>query len=426
MAVLGHNIAAMPEEMAGKRALAFMDVNTFKNLYYSLHTEAADRFVDQARSPDDPAKLSQEELSTPLSKAGEEQTNIMDQFSTPGELMIVYGPLHSPEVEKIFEQYANQILASYNDPTINSAATERLSERIFSYQDSIFDEFPDGMSEEEKKQKEHLEAMSNLMENFAQMEEEQMRLEKWNEATHNFGGMKMSGEDLQKVFDFLKDPANRAKIEEKMKQDGVSEETIKKGREEMDEYIRLKELQKKSDLTKAEQDRLRQIEQSEEFKKYAQNTAEFMKNRGIDLPSLKTKSAQKLSQDSTGGYKSREFQIYAEQAAKTAVTQVELDASFNDDQPFPVSENKKTEPVLEQQANSLDTSMKASWNVVDMKQAFQDNNMTTDATVPEPVASNIKLIQENKIELLEPSNKQQEQPTQIAATAPSAAAGFNL
>jgi len=335
--------------------------------------------------------------------------------------MIVYGPMHSSEVEKIFEQYAKDVLASINDPTINSGPTELLTERIYGYLDSLFDEFPEGMSEEEKRQKKHFEAMSDLMESYAQMEEEQMRIEKWNEATHNFGGMKISGEDLQKIFDFLKDPANRAKIEEKMKQDGASEETIKKGREEMDEYIRLKELQKKRDLTKAEQERLRQIEESEAFKKYAQSTAEMAQNNGIKLPSLKSEAAQKYSNSSGKEYKSREFNIHAELAKKSHSKTTDLDDRFARETRTASMDEKVMNPSAFQ-----DTSMKSSWNVVDMKQAFQDNNMTADATAPELVASNIQLIQENKVELLEPSNKQQEQPSQTIAAAPSAAAGFSL
>jgi len=413
MAVLGHNITASPEERAGKRALAFMDVNTFKNMYYALHTEAADRFVNQARSPDDPAKLSQEQLNAPLSKAGEEQSNIMDQFSSPGELMIVYGPFHSPEVEKIFEEFNKSFLASLNDPTINSAATENLSERIYAYQQDIFDEYPEGMSEEEKRQKKHFEEMSNLMESYAQMEEEQMRLEKWNNETHNFGGMQISGEDLQKIFDFLKDPANRAKVEDKMRQDGVDEETIQKGREEMDEYRRLEEIKKKRKLTEEEQRRWDEIQKSDAYRKYAQSTAEIAQKYGIDLPSLKNRTVQDYAA-SEKEYLSKDFEIYSKQATNSSITHDEWKTSF-----------KEAQQPTEQQAQSVDTSMKSSWKVVDMKQAFQDNNKTTFAVAPKLTASNIELIQENKTELLEPTNKPLHHPVQVATVAPSNA-GFSL
>lgn len=189
----------------------------------------------------------------------------------------------------------------------------------------------------------------------------------------------------------------------------------------MDEYIRLEEIKKKRKLTEEEQRRWDEIQRSEAFKKYAQSTAEFAQNNGIKLPSLKSEAAQKYSSSSGKEYKSREFNIHAELAKKSHSKTTDLDDRFARETRTASMDEKVMNPSAFQ-----DTSMKSSWNVVDMKQAFHVNSMTTDVTASKPVTSKIELIQENKVELLEPSNKQLEQPSQTIAAAPSAAAGFSL
>jgi hypothetical protein len=112
----------------------------------------------------------------------------------------------------------------------------------------------------------------------------------WLKQNHQMGGMNLSGEDLEKLMNFIKNPAMQKLIADRLASKGVDKKTIAKGQSEMNDYIKLKEKESKEGLTKEEQHRLQQINDSKEFKVYAAESVEVARERGIDLSQNKTAS----------------------------------------------------------------------------------------------------------------------------------------
>ncbi len=428
MAVLGQNIAAMPEELAafdnGSEAAARSNKDpALLELDRHSQTDIQDFATGAFQLLNQRDIHSRDWLS--LSHR-EQEESIADMDS--GEALSTFNIMQNPIMEELASRHATDALAFANDVMINLSHIE-LKQQLAQFVPTGFEDADDeDLTPDARRRKQAEQNMQNLAQAMSEIHEErmeeQMRLEKWNKDTHNFGGIQLSGEDLQKVMNFLKDPANRTKIEEKMRKDGVDEETIKKGREETDEYIRLKELQKKRDLTKAEQDKLKQIEQSEEFKIYAKKAAEEALTNGIKLPSMRVDVAQRFTAAATEESRignANEMQI--EQAKNEASSFDSYKDSFRTKGSI-----KQTTETAKMEGNfsvSESSSMKGAWNVVDVKKAFQENNKPPE-TVVSTTPSNLELMKENKAELLEPSGTEVQKPPLQVALNTTAAAGMSF
>lgn len=114
----------------------------------------------------------------------------------------------------------------------------------------------------------------------AQQQAEAMRKE-WMEKDHDFGGMKMSGHDLAKMLDFISNPQMQDKLRDRLGKSGVPKEKIDKGMKELNEYIDLKKKEQEGKLTPQELARLKEINESKEFKVVAQEVARQAKENGL-------------------------------------------------------------------------------------------------------------------------------------------------
>lgn len=198
---------------------------------------------------------------------------------SPGAFMTEYAPLSSREAEKLHEEFARDFLASLNDPTINSAATERLSQKIYRYQDFIFVDDPDGMSEEEKKQKEQLRALGDWVEYCETIELEKERMRELSAADKDFlgkqmvslGGVRATALDWVNAMDDILDHWDKSF--DRMVSEGHAkpEEKDKKKLE----VERLRKLMARTDISEAEKQKL--IEQGIANGTFSRDTVDFVK-----------------------------------------------------------------------------------------------------------------------------------------------------
>jgi len=114
---------------------------------------------------------------------------------------------------------------------------------------------------------------------------------KWMDKDHDFGGLKISGHDLEKLMNFISNPAMQDKLRERMGKTGMSKDKIDKGMKELNEYIDLKKKEQEGKLDEEGQRRLRELEKSEEFKAVAAAAAQQARENGIDLSGNRTKEA---------------------------------------------------------------------------------------------------------------------------------------
>lgn len=122
----------------------------------------------------------------------------------------------------------------------------------------------------------------------AQLKQVEARNEFLNK-DHDFGGMKMSGADLEKLMNFISNPQMQDKLRERLGKSGMPKEKIDKGMKELNEYIELKKKEQEGKLSEEDQRRLREINKSEDFKATAQALAELARDNGVELEANKTK-----------------------------------------------------------------------------------------------------------------------------------------
>lgn len=144
---------------------------------------------------------------------------------------------------------------------------------------------------QEAKDKKKEDALDAHEERQREFERSEARRKDWLERDHQMGDLTLSGADLEKLMNFIKNPAIQKKIESALKSKGVDAKAIQKGQSEMDEYIKLKEKEQEHELTKEEKARLQQINKSPEFKVYAAEAEKFTKQRGMSM-----------SQDNSGSF----------------------------------------------------------------------------------------------------------------------------
>lgn len=106
---------------------------------------------------------------------------------------------------------------------------------------------------------------------------------------HDFGGMKMSGADLEKLMNFISNPAMQDKLRERLGKSGMPKEKIDKGMKELNEYIELKKKEQEGKLSEEDQRRLREINKSEDFKVVAQTLDSIAREDGVVFEANKTK-----------------------------------------------------------------------------------------------------------------------------------------
>ena len=302
--------------------------------------------------------------------------NTYERFS-PGEYMITYSPLNSPEAEALYAVYNKEAIVFSNDVSINDYITEKLQDMVKAFNPHDPDA---GLSKEEKAEKELAEEFLQAMQNAHEerMEEQQKQYEKWLDDTHQMGNMSISGHDLQKLIDFMKDPENRKKAEQQMKDDGVDDDTIKKGAAEWDEYVRLQMLAQQGKLTEEQQRRLDEINKSDTFRVYSQNMAEYAQKYGLDLPSMKTEADIKTLGTSATNTIHNGYQAAHEKAASFSDNCTSLMADFQSTQPAGT-------------VNNQDTSSTPAAN---------------QETTPQEISLNMEDFQANKSEILNQTNNQ--------------------
>ncbi len=135
-----------------------------------------------------------------------------------------------------------------------------------------------------------------------QRERRESNRKEFMERQHQFGDMHLSGADLEKLMDFIKNPDMQKKIAERLAAKGVDKKSVAKGQAEMNEYIKLKEKEEKEgkqSLTAAELHRLQQINESKEFKVYAETSVKLAQDNGIDLSQNKTANVIAAATDDT-------------------------------------------------------------------------------------------------------------------------------
>lgn len=122
-------------------------------------------------------------------------------------------------------------------------------------------------------------------------EDQQKRAEAHREfmsKEHEFGDMKMSGADLTKLMNFISNPAMQEKLRDRLGKSGVPKDKIDKGMKELNEYIELKKKEDEGKLTAQEQARLKEINESKEFKQVARAVEQQARDNGVELTSNKT------------------------------------------------------------------------------------------------------------------------------------------
>lgn len=101
---------------------------------------------------------------------------------------------------------------------------------------------------------------------------------------HDFGGVKMSGHDLDKLMNFYaNNPQMMDQLRDRMTKSGMSKEKADKGVKELQEYMDLKKKEKEGKLTEQDQQRLRELQKSEEFKKVAEEAVQYAQERGVQI-----------------------------------------------------------------------------------------------------------------------------------------------
>lgn len=278
--------------------------------------------------------------------------DVQEAIASPGAFMTEYAPLSSREAEKLHEEFARDSLASLNDPTINSAATERLSEKIYGYQDFIFDGDPDGMSEEEKKQNEQLRALRDWAEYYETKELEEERMRELSAADKDFlskqmitlGGVRATALDWVKTLDEVLDDWDKSF--NRMVSEGYAKPEEKDKRKL--EVERLRKLMARTDISEAEKQKL--IEQGIANGTFSRDTVDFVINHLNDEKKGHNPHQVRISIECSKAYK-----IDAENAHSGLIARREDNRSFS--KPLPKKSNTSTANVHQEAAGKVSNDL---------------------------------------------------------------------
>lgn len=132
------------------------------------------------------------------------------------------------------------------------------------------------------KEDEKAEKREQLQASFDDQQKTAERHRAWMESQHNFGGMSMSGHDLDKLMNFYaSNPQMMDKLRDRMTKSGMSKDKVDKGVKEFQEFLDLKKKEKDGELSADEQRRLLELQKSEEFKKVAEASVQQARDNGI-------------------------------------------------------------------------------------------------------------------------------------------------
>ena len=246
--------------------------------------------------PDDIADLAVGAITTSAAPTGESggggdgvDTSGLEAAPTPGEVMTELAPTSSDSAQNLYSEFNIDALAFANNPTINSYAVELKTEQMFEGQDDPHSEDLRSGSKTEEKDKKNRERAEALAEHFERMEAMQERQREWMERDHQVGGMHMSGRDLEGFLRVMGDPKKREQIAQKLREQGMSDNDVKKAEKEAQEFSRLKQLEKTRDLTDEEKKRLEEINNSKEFQKFSETV---VKERGMTYSAQNNQSLE--------------------------------------------------------------------------------------------------------------------------------------
>ncbi len=101
---------------------------------------------------------------------------------------------------------------------------------------------------------------------------------------HDFGGVKMSGHDLDKLMNFYaNNPQMMDQLRDRMTKSGMPKDKADKGVKEFQEYMDLKKKEKEGQLTEQDQQRLRELQKSETLKVAQDHAAQLAIDNGLKL-----------------------------------------------------------------------------------------------------------------------------------------------
>jgi hypothetical protein len=164
---------------------------------------------------------------------------------------------------------------------------------------------------EEKKQEEKEGQQGALLDAI------QAKHKEWLDRDHEFGGMKLSGHDLERMMNFISNPDMQTKLRERLGKSGQPKDKIDKGMKELNEFIDLKKKEKEGSLTPEEMHRLKMIQQSEEFKVVAEASVHMAQSNGLKVEVKAAESRVEAAQQLT---KSSNFSELRVQMSQTPVS----------------------------------------------------------------------------------------------------------
>ena len=111
------------------------------------------------------------------------------------------------------------------------------------------------------------EKRAQLAEALEGQEKQAERQRAWMESQHDFGGMKMSGKDLDKMMSFYgSNPQMLDKLRDRLTKSGMSKDKVDKGMKEFQEGLAIAKKEKDGTATEEDKRRLLELNKSEEFK----------------------------------------------------------------------------------------------------------------------------------------------------------------
>lgn len=110
------------------------------------------------------------------------------------------------------------------------------------------------------------------------------RRREWMERTHRIGDMEMSGADLDKLIHFMKNPAMKEKIAERLAKKGMDKDEIKKAQKDTEEWAALKEKESKGEKLSAEEKaKVEKLEQQKNVQVYVKEAETVRSERQFSL-----------------------------------------------------------------------------------------------------------------------------------------------
>ncbi|MDD3020759.1 MAG: hypothetical protein PHX61_07245 [Alphaproteobacteria bacterium] len=260
MAVLGQNIAAMPEELAAFDNGSEAAVGSNKDpALLELDRHSQTDIQDFATGAFQ--LLNQRDIHSRdwLSLSHREQNEAIAGMDS-GEALSTFNIMQNPIMEELASRHATDALAFANDVMINLSHIE-LKQQLAQFVPTGFEDADDeDLTPDARRRKQAEQNMQNLAQAMSEIHEErmeeQMRLERWDKNMHTIGGQQFSGADLHNLYLFVQDPANFDKFKQSLQKDGVPKEEAEKRAEKLKRTLELLEKERQGKLTEEEKSEL--------------------------------------------------------------------------------------------------------------------------------------------------------------------------